>query len=144
MSGRSVKKSGLFLIELTFAVLCFAVCAAVCTSLFASAKKNTDYGRNLTNASIKVQSAAELFKGKSGDLNALAEVLGGEAAGGELRVSYNGDWLVTQSADDTEFILSVRAVSGDGIVSAFAQITDAGGVCLFSVTVKTAETAAAG
>ena len=72
-SGRS--KTTLFLIELIVAVGVFSLCAAVCLSLFASAKRMTAESTALNGAALSAQSAAECFKAESGDLARCAAVL---------------------------------------------------------------------
>ena len=60
MRGHS--KNGLFLMELMAVIVVFALCAAVCLSVFSRAKQTSQQSARLTGAVLAVQSQAECFK----------------------------------------------------------------------------------
>jgi uncharacterized protein (DUF2147 family) len=140
VNRRSVKKSSLFLMELTVAVLFFSICAAVCMRVFAAAKTNADYSRNLTNASIKAQSAAEGYKHSAGRLDAVAEILGGSVEGNRVTVLYGPDWNRASDGESAAFILTLdQTDSGVYLKSALVTVVKAGETeRLFSITAETA------
>ncbi len=107
-SGRS--KTTLFLIELIVAVGVFSLCAAVCLSLFASAKRMTTESTALNGAALSAQSAAECFKAESGDLARCAAVLGAEMDenGAALRIYYDEQWRITGAAE-AAYVLTLSA-----------------------------------
>lgn len=107
-SGRS--KTTLFLIELIVAVGVFSLCAAVCLSLFASAKRMTAESAALNSAALSAQSAAECFKAESGDLARCAAILGAETAenGTVLRVYYDERWQAA-GASRAAYVLTLSA-----------------------------------
>ena len=55
-------KSAVFLFELMIIILVFALAAAVCTQIFASAYKMSTESHELTMSSINAQTVAEQFK----------------------------------------------------------------------------------
>lgn len=87
-------RSGLFLIELIAAIGLFALASAVCVQLFAQAHLISEESRNLSQAMLRAQSAAECFKAAAGDLEHAFALLGeGDLTDeGALVVRYDGDW----------------------------------------------------
>jgi len=64
-------KSAVFLFELMIIILVFALAAAVCTQIFASAWKMSTESRELTMSSINAQTIAEQFKAGEDDIEPL-------------------------------------------------------------------------
>lgn len=60
---KSHSKSGLFLLELLLTILIFSVCAGVCVLVFAQSASFAAESRDLNNAVILAQNAAENLKG---------------------------------------------------------------------------------
>jgi len=75
MNQRS--KSTLFLIEQLIVVAVFAICAVACVSIMVSAYLNANDTRSISNALLRAESAAEVFKATGGDVDAIADILGG-------------------------------------------------------------------
>jgi len=69
-------KTSLFLMELILVIAFFAIATSVCMRIFVYAKTTSDYSRSLSSASLQSQSAAECFKGTSGDVQKTKELLG--------------------------------------------------------------------
>ena len=67
-------KSSLFLMELIFTILFFALASAVCMQLFARAHTLQTDTEDLNQSILLAQSAAESFESTGGDLNAFAEI----------------------------------------------------------------------
>ena len=67
-------KSSLFLMELIFTILFFALASAVCMQLFARAHTLQMDTEDLNQSILLAQSAAESFESTGGDLNAFAEI----------------------------------------------------------------------
>ena len=104
MKNSRLSGSGLLLLEMLTAVLVFAISAAVCMRIFAEARTNTEYSRDLGYAVIEAQSAAESYKAL-GDPSAAAELLGGEKTNDGFVITYDENWR--KSADDTVYILTL-------------------------------------
>lgn len=57
----------MLLTELTFALLIFSFCAAVCLSIFAASRRTAEESGRLGNAVVWAQSAAEAYRAAKGD-----------------------------------------------------------------------------
>jgi len=95
MTQRS--KSTLFLIEQLIVIAVFAICAAACISILTAAYFFTKDSAAASNAVIKAENAAEIFKATDGDFSAVADVMGGtavssEGAGAVVIVYYDSLW----------------------------------------------------
>jgi len=75
MTQRS--KSTLFLIEQLIVIAVFAICAVACISILTAAYFNANDSKSTSLAILKAESAAEVFKANSGDMNAVMRVLEG-------------------------------------------------------------------
>jgi len=78
MNQRS--KSTLFLIEQLIVVAVFAICAAACISIMVAAYFNANESRSISNALVRAESAAEVFKATSGDVDSIADILGSDVS----------------------------------------------------------------
>jgi len=110
MKKSTSSKTGLFLIELIAMILLFSVCAAICMSIFGSAKRLSDYSRNLSNAAFVAQSAAECFKA-TGSLNETADILNGELNDGKVIAFYNKYWKNIETMENSQFYLDISGES---------------------------------
>jgi type II secretory pathway pseudopilin PulG len=104
MRTRLAGKNLLFA-ELIVVILFFSLAAAACVSLFAQAKQDTNDARDLTNAVIMAQNAAEVFK----------------ATGGTTVPTFQENGLITRiTAETTDTIsrafITVYRASDEGIV----------------------------
>lgn len=70
-----VSKSGVFLFELIVVIFLFTICSAVCISIFAKSYSFSTDSKDLTMASIKTESVAEIFKTTDGDPEKIAKSL---------------------------------------------------------------------
>ncbi|MCL2703736.1 MAG: hypothetical protein FWE91_09035 [Defluviitaleaceae bacterium] len=128
----SHSRYALFLIEQLLVILVFALCAAVCVSIFADsyimAGKTGDQNHAITIAG----SGAEAFKSVGNNAGRLAELLGGITDGDAVRVYYGTDWrlanhnnavyemtLTFQYADPNLQMCSVSVdiIGGDNIIT---------------------------
>ena len=75
MTSRS--KSTLFLIEQLIVIAVFAICAAACISILTAAFFKANDTRATSQAIHKAESAAEVFKATGGDVETVANILGG-------------------------------------------------------------------
>lgn len=110
---RERSRTGLFLLELVLMLLVFAVCAAVCMQVFAAARLESDRGRDLGNASLLAQSAAECWKSTRGDAQAAALLLDG-ALDQSAVILYRDDEWAACPADEAAFALTLTPQSSDG------------------------------
>jgi len=75
MTHRS--KSTLFLIEQLIVIAVFAICAVACISILTAAYFNASDSRAKSNAVLKAESAAEVFKAIGNDIDTTMNILGG-------------------------------------------------------------------
>ena len=82
-----ISKSEVFLFEVMFVILIFALSAAICASVFAKAHSFSIRSEDLTMAVVRAESAAEIFKAGMGgaDQQALEH-------DGSFTEYYNGKW----------------------------------------------------
>ena len=137
MKKTASSKTGLFLFELIVMIMLFSLSAAVCMRIFGMARSFTDYGRNLSNASLAAQSAAECFK-SSGSLEKTAGIMGGEIKDGGVFVYYDEDWRESKEASVTGFYLELSDISGetDGNAVDITVYKQGGSGGIFSIKVK--------
>ncbi|MCL2638846.1 MAG: hypothetical protein FWD48_10820 [Oscillospiraceae bacterium] len=96
----------LLLAELIIVILVFAIAATGCVTLFAAAREDAQYSRDLTNAVIMAQNTAEIFKATG--------VLSGTSINDlwqDLILNENGDILTLniKILKDTEVIYELTA-----------------------------------
>jgi hypothetical protein len=77
MNRNSSSKTGLFLMELIIAILFFSLAGAVCIQLFVRSHVISRDSVILNHCILQVQNTAETFYGCNGDLDQMAELLGG-------------------------------------------------------------------
>ena len=117
MNTRS--KSTLFLIEQLIVVAVFAISAAACITILASAYFTSVEMRDLRKAILVAENVAETFKATNGSTYSVAIVLGGEdkiitkSDGDELitTVYYDSDWQVTYESIATYKLELTQAIS---------------------------------
>jgi Tfp pilus assembly protein PilV len=110
---RNRSKSTLFLIEQLIVIAVFAICASACISLLTTAYFNARESRDVSNALIVAESAAESFKAFSGDFERTAAIMNGRVGsvdGAAAVIVYFDDrWLVS-GQEDAHFILRLVSV----------------------------------
>jgi len=115
MTNRS--KSTLFLIEQLIVIAVFAICAVACISILAAAFSTANDTRAINRAILNAESGAEAFKATGGDLEAVAEILGGTVGAGDagpaylsdvVVVFYDDSWRICD-APDASYILTLGA-----------------------------------
>ena len=132
MNTRS--KSGLFLIELTVVILVFSLASATCLNLFFHSRRIAEKSRNLSHASLVVQSVADGYKSSGGDMEKTAKLVGGEFSDGDLLLNYDINWqLMTTGTDPVFRVVLTTQTKDEGIVTA-ESVAD--GEELFSVCVR--------
>jgi len=109
MNNRS--RSTLFLIEQLIVIAVFAICAVACISILTAAFSYAGDTKATAHALIAAESGAEVFKATGGDINAVADIMGGvTGAGGSgtaaIVVFYDSSWQVS-SETDASFVLSL-------------------------------------
>ena len=91
MKKRASHSRAIFL-EIILNLLLFTACAAICLQLFVKAYvQNTD-SRMLTEASMKAQSMAEVFKHERGQAVPIAQCFDGIVSAGSVLVFYDREW----------------------------------------------------
>ena len=107
-------RSSLFLMEQLIVITVFAVCAAACVKILTSSYFMAHDTRDIGNAILVSESAAECFKAVLGDYAKTAETLGGSLGNVDGKaaviVYYNSKWLVC-GKDDAAYVLNI--VSSD-------------------------------
>lgn len=94
---RERSKIPALLTELAIMILVFALCAAVCIAVFASARSTSKRSRELTGAASLASSAAQAYKVTAGDAEAAAEILGAELSQKGFSMSVDGHWKLTEN-----------------------------------------------
>ena len=115
MTQRS--KSTLFLIEQLIVTAVFAICAAACISILTVAYFHATDSKAAGNAILKAESAAEIYKATGGNLNLIAEILGGVVESGRdshtgavnATVYYNQAWQISNAAT-ASYVLRISSV----------------------------------
>lgn len=131
MKKRSAKSS-LMLMELIVVILFFALCAAICMQVFASARLRSRDARALSGAALAAESAAECVKASRGDLTRVQALLGGDFEGETLIIGYDEQWQQT-ARNQAPFLLEIEP-EGSGARITAARPGD--GDALFSLTAK--------
>ena len=122
MRGRS--RSTLFLMEQLIVILVFAVCAAVCVSIFADSYLMQVGSADMKNALSAAESGAECFKAYSGDLEKASLILEGSVtATGALEVFYDGQWKPCAEGDAEFYLLLTESESGGSPLLLFGDLT---------------------
>ncbi len=116
-------KSGLFLMELSFIILFFAITSAICVNLFVNARLTSVAARDLNKAVLEAQTVAESTKHAKGDQEMLAEMLGAVRQGDTLTVYYNQDWEPTDKDVEARYQLRiVQPPVKDGMMNAEVEV----------------------
>lgn len=117
MNTRS--KSGLFLIELIVVILIFSLSAATCLRLFFQSRQIAAESKNLSYASLAVQSTADCYKSSGGDIEKVAEMLGGSIVNDQLYLYYDADWSRAEDDGAAPYYVRIQElVAGDGVIVA--------------------------
>jgi len=119
MTQRS--KSTLFLIEQLIVIAVFAICAAACISIMTAAFFYTRDSASTSNAIIKAQSTAEVFKDTGGDVFAVADIMGGSAFDDvtttNLLIPYDSDWQIDYHNANYILQLIVHPPDSSGVIT---------------------------
>ncbi len=86
---KNSSKRSLILIETSILLIFFVFALAVCTNMFAAAKKRSAAAADLNNAVIICETAAECFKAADGDMEATARLLGAESLPNDMKFYYD-------------------------------------------------------
>ncbi|MBQ1220846.1 MAG: hypothetical protein IIW67_06105 [Peptococcaceae bacterium] len=143
MHRRSTSRTTLALAELMIAILMFALCAAVCLSLFVHADRISKESDDLNHAVSLAKTAAACYKASDGDADewCLLMAVPVEAdRNNDLCIYYDTDWNAVESHCDDGYalVLSPNAEPAlmDKIRTADITVYDAKGAEIFTLTVK--------
>lgn len=100
-------KATLFLFELVIIILIFAICCAICLSLFTASRRISIEAQDLSYASVQAQSVAESLKSCRGNLGALPSLVEGIQGDAAVLVYYDTDWQVTQNSNEAVYTIEV-------------------------------------
>ena len=132
---KTASKTNLFFLELTIMLFILSLSMAVCVQVFFQAQTTADYGRNLSTASVKAQSAAACYKSFAGDMVETAEFLGAVFEDGKIASYYDKEWRESAS-EQGAFKLSI---SKEDRLARIQVIKLADQSRLFSIDVKAVE-----
>jgi len=98
MNNRS--RSTLFLIEQLIVIAVFAICAVACISILTAAYAYAGDSKATSHALIAAESGAEVFKATGGDIDTVADIMGGTTSTGgsgtaAIMVYYDSSWQVS-------------------------------------------------
>ncbi len=124
-------RSSLFLLELIFAIFFFALAAAVCIQLYASAHLTQERTSRLGRAVPLAESACSAFQSSGGDLSALSAFFPEghlNTDGSVFSVAYDEEWnpLGPDSSGVPAYTLSVTpdpAGEGSSLASARVRVS---------------------
>jgi len=110
MNTRS--KSTLFLIEQLIVIAVFAICAVACISILTSAFFFAMDSGDTSRALIQAESSAEIFKATGGNLQSVAELMGGDIGYDDsnrpkLTVFFDRQWQVVSQEQSGGFVLNI-------------------------------------
>ncbi len=134
MHKRKASKSTLLLMELVMVIFVFALCAAVCLSLFGAAQKMTADSNHLNHAVTVSRTAANCYKAANGDLQQTAYLMDVPADFTEplqLTVYYDKHWNPTETISEDGFYLRIHALTDSSAPLQEADLT----VCHMDQTV---------
>ena len=127
-------RTTLFFVEQLVMLLVFAMAAAVCIGIFSASSRIRQQALDQDRAVFLTQTAAELLKSCSGDLDALEEITGGTCDANRLTVFCSH---TLQQDPDGIYQLVIQKISGETPMVGTAAITVARreepGRILFSV-----------
>lgn len=118
-------RAGLLLIEIIIAVGIFSLCCAVCVQMFAHAHMLNIESRELSNATICAQSAAEAFKVANGSMEKTAEYLDAHYYNGYVVLVYDENWDRFYQEKNTEkagYRMIITPFASEGIAMAKISI----------------------
>lgn len=129
------RKASLALMEQVIMLLVFALAAALCLQAFLWADNRSLEITHRDRALIELQSAAEVLKQHNGDFSAAAASHGGSVETGLWTLTYNDDWIPSDS--DTTFYMRAtpESLETDYLGGATLEITQDDGSSLASLTV---------
>ena len=133
MNTRS--KSSLFLIELVIVILVFSLSAAVCLRMFFQSRLISNESRNISQASLAVQSVADSYKGMHGDYLKTTELLNGTLVDSTITFYYNEVWEQVSSNTNASYTVVVEKISEKHKESSVTA-SSIDGTVIFSVIVR--------
>lgn len=101
-----IVKPNLFLIELMISVLFFALCSAVCLSLFAKAHLLSVESSDMTHALNMATQAAECIKSNPKELRYL--LMGNQESENLYRIYYDSDWNLIADREGMKYEMIVE------------------------------------
>ena len=113
-------RTTLFFVEQLVMLLVFAMAAAVCIGIFSASSRISQHAEDQDRAVFLSQTAAELLKSCSGDLDALEEITGGTIEADRLTVFCN---RTLQQDPDGIYQLVIQKRSGETPMVGTAAIT---------------------
>ena len=110
-------KSSLILIELTCAILFFAIASGVCVRVFTAAHMTSRKSSELSFAMIQVQNAAELTKNSGGNMDYFNPYLDGEEADNGNFITYYDKDMEACGKADASYRMEIRMEEADRMLN---------------------------
>lgn len=129
------RRSGplLFLTELLISILVLGAAAALCVSLFSSARMERQKSASLNRAIGLAQNAAEAFKAQG---DALTSLLSGTASNGSVfNLGYDGKGLPCD-VENAAYVLHLDVVIENGLAKGDIWVFDDSGDELYNLSVS--------
>lgn len=128
-------KSTLFLIEMMIVILFLAVSSALCVQTFVHAREKSMGAKNLTQARVAADGAAEVLRGE--DEIDLSDVYPtGTAKQNGITVYYDSDWNLCEASEEV-YRMDVCALPGETMRDVNIAVRDADGQELYSLETVT-------
>ncbi|MEG1997036.1 MAG: hypothetical protein RR051_01190 [Clostridiales bacterium] len=99
--------SGIFLIEMLFSILIFAIIATICAKIFVGSYFIAADSAKLNSAVVLAENYAECFKAQEGSLAGVSDILGGKYTMNALENGYNEKWLPVTDAQQAKYLLEL-------------------------------------
>jgi hypothetical protein len=138
--------SGLFLIELLFGLMIFALASAICLEIFVGSHQISNKSSEINHAVVRAQNGAECFKAAHGDLGETSALLKGYLLenGDTVYKYFDSDWNhvlgIQRNSDgiatNADYILKVTRLSQQaGYIDGEVVVVDVSGNLIFSLPV---------
>lgn len=116
MQKRYASKSTLFLMELVIVLFFFALCAAICVSVFGSAQQMARDSHSLSDGVMAARSAASCYKSAEGDLEQTMVLLDGQWDGRNGIVYYDKKWQPVHQKENSRYYMQIKPLAHVGEV----------------------------
>ncbi len=117
----NTSKAKYFLVELIVNSLLFAICAAICASLYAMGFVQSKESKDISRAMVEAQNAAEAFKAAAGDTSQLIDMIN---CNEDFVIYYDKDWNNIADGEDYSYQLKLEEIGEGKLKQARISLSD--------------------